>query len=184
VIRFTDIAVGQRCGERPGRCAPLGDSSRCGGGMGDRDRQPLGLDKTRDGRGSSARRPHPMRGEGSAVALHQTMPPLIRQQCGPLINAAPGASGVNNRHSRKRPARPQFAIPVNLASPDRRPDLGDRTGLHTPTSLCRCRRSPPSWPGDSTPTPPSCASAGNHGVVIVEVLEGSPAEKGGLEPCT
>jgi len=73
-------------------------------------------------------------------------------------------------------------IPVKIWSPMRRPDPRDRIGSHTLYIVCASRRSNPSWPGRSTPRlkcrlPEIMA-------LIVEVLEGSPAEKGGLDAAT
>jgi len=164
--------------------APLGDSSKVRPGewaiaIGN----PLGLDNTVTAGIISATDRTNAIGEGQRVPYIQTDAAVNPGNSGgPLINAGGQVIGVNTAIRQAPGAGLSFAIPVNLARQIAAQILETGRVSH-PYIGVRLQALTPQLAREINATAAKCRLPEINGVVVVEVLEGSPAEKGGLEPC-
>jgi len=164
--------------------APLGDSSKVRPGewaiaIGN----PLGLDNTVTAGIISATDRTNAIGEGQRVPYIQTDAAVNPGNSGgPLINAGGQVIGVNTAIRQAPGAGLSFAIPVNLARQIAAQILETGEVSH-PYIGVRLQALTPQLAREINATAAKCRLPEINGVVVVEVLEGSPAEQGGLEPC-
>jgi S1-C subfamily serine protease len=164
--------------------APLGDSAKVRPGewaiaIGN----PLGLDNTVTAGIISAIQRTNAIGEGQRVPYLQTDAAVNPGNSGgPLINDSGQVIGVNTAIRQAPGGGLSFAIPVNLARQIAAQILESGRASH-PYIGVRLQALTPQLASEINATTNQCRLPEINGVVVVEVLKGSPAEQGGLEPC-
>ncbi len=180
---LTDIAV-VRVVAQGLPVAPLGDSSRVRPGewaiaIGN----PLGLDNTVTAGIISAIQRTNAIGEGQRVPYIQTDAAVNPGNSGgPLINARGQVIGVNTAIRQAPGAGLSFAIPINLARQIAAQILEKGRASH-PYIGVRLQALTPQLAREINATSAECRLPETQGVVVVEVLPGSPADKAGLRSC-
>ena len=164
--------------------APLGDSAKVRPGewaiaIGN----PLGLDNTVTAGIISAIQRTNAIGEGQRVPYLQTDAAVNPGNSGgPLINDSGQVIGVNTAIRQAPGGGLSFAIPVNLARQIAAQILESGRASH-PYIGVRLQALTPQLASEINATTNQCRLPEINGVVVVEVLKGSPAEQGGLQPC-
>ncbi|MFM7087076.1 MAG: trypsin-like peptidase domain-containing protein [Cyanobium sp.] len=164
--------------------APLGDSSRVRPGewaiaIGN----PLGLDNTvTAGIISAVQRTNAI-GEGQRVPYIQTDAAVNPGNSGgPLINDRGQVIGINTAIRRAPGAGLSFAIPINLGRQIAAQILEKGRASH-PYIGVRLQAVTPQLAREINATTDECRVPEVNGVVVVDVMRGSPADRGGLRPC-
>ncbi len=164
--------------------APLGDSSKVRPGewaiaIGN----PLGLDNTvTAGIISAVQRTNAV-GEGQRVPYIQTDAAVNPGNSGgPLINDRGQVIGINTAIRKAPGAGLSFAIPINLGRQIAAQILERGRASH-PYIGVRLQALTPQLAREVNATNAECRLPETNGVVVVEVMPGSPAERGGLRPC-
>ncbi len=180
---LTDIAVVRVVAQKL-PVAPLGDSGKVRPGewaiaIGN----PLGLDNTVTAGIISAIQRTNAIGEGQRVPYIQTDAAVNPGNSGgPLINDRGQVIGVNTAIRQAPGAGLSFAIPVNLARQIAAQILEKGRASH-PYIGVRLQALTPQLAREINATSSECRLPEIDGVVVVEVLKGSPAAKAGLQPC-
>ncbi|MEY3749719.1 MAG: hypothetical protein RLZZ11_149 [Cyanobacteriota bacterium] len=164
--------------------APLGDSAKVRPGewaiaIGN----PLGLDNTvTAGIISAVQRTNAL-GEGQRVPYLQTDAAVNPGNSGgPLINERGQVIGINTAIRKAPGAGLSFAIPINLGRQIAAQILEKGTASH-PYIGVRLQPLTPQLAREVNATDAECRLPETNGVVVVEVMPGSPAARGGLRPC-
>ena len=164
--------------------APLGDSSKVRPGewaiaIGN----PLGLDNTvTAGIISAVQRTNAV-GEGQRVPYIQTDAAVNPGNSGgPLINDRGQVIGINTAIRQAPGACLSFAIPINLGRQIAAQILERGRASH-PYIGVRLQALTPQMAREVNATNAECRLPELNGVVVVEVMPGSPAEQGGMRPC-
>jgi S1-C subfamily serine protease len=164
--------------------APLGDSSKVRPGewaiaIGN----PLGLDNTvTAGIISAVQRTNAV-GEGQRVPYLQTDAAVNPGNSGgPLINERGQVIGINTAIRQAPGAGLSFAIPINLGRQIAAQILETGRASH-PYIGVRLQALTPQLAREVNATNAECRLPESNGVVVVEVMPGSPAARGGLRPC-
>ena len=164
--------------------APLGDSAKVRPGewaiaIGN----PLGLDNTvTAGIISAVQRTNAV-GEGQRVPYQQTDAAVNPGNSGgPLINDRGQVIGINTAIRQAPGAGLSFAIPINL-SRQIAAQILERGRASHPYIGVRLQALTPQLAREVNATNAECRLPETNGVVVVEVMPGSPAERGGLRPC-
>ena len=164
--------------------APLGDSGKVRPGewaiaIGN----PLGLDNTvTAGIISAVQRTNAI-GEGQRVPYIQTDAAVNPGNSGgPLINDRGQVIGINTAIRKAPGAGLSFAIPINLGRQIAAQILERGRASH-PYIGVRLQALTPQLAREVNATNAECRLPETNGVVVVEVMPGSPAAKGGLKPC-
>ncbi|MCP9849262.1 trypsin-like peptidase domain-containing protein [Cyanobium sp. Morenito 9A2] len=164
--------------------APLGDSDKVRPGewaiaIGN----PLGLDNTVTAGIISAIGRSNAVGEGQRVPYLQTDAAVNPGNSGgPLINDRGQVIGINTAIRQAPGAGLSFAIPIRLARQIAAQIL-DRGRASHPYIGVRLQALTPQLAREINATSAECKLPESNGVVVVEVMGGSPAAKGGLKPC-
>ena len=164
--------------------APLGDSDKVRPGewaiaIGN----PLGLDNTVTAGIISAIGRSNAVGEGQRVPYLQTDAAVNPGNSGgPLINDRGQVIGINTAIRQAPGAGLSFAIPIRLARQIAAQIL-DRGRASHPYIGVRLQALSPQLAREINATSAECKLPESHGVVVVEVLSGSPASRSGLKPC-
>jgi S1-C subfamily serine protease len=180
---LTDIAVVRVVAQKL-PVAPLGDSNKVRPGewaiaIGN----PLGLDNTVTAGIISAIQRTNAIGEGQRVPYIQTDAAVNPGNSGgPLINDRGQVIGVNTAIRQAPGAGLSFAIPINLARQIAAQILEKGRASH-PYIGVRLQALTPQLAREINATSSECRLPETDGVVVVEVLKGSPAAQGGLQPC-
>lgn len=180
---LTDIAVVRVVAQKL-PVAPLGDSSNVRPGewaiaIGN----PLGLDNTVTAGIISAIQRTNAIGEGQRVPYIQTDAAVNPGNSGgPLINDRGQVIGVNTAIRQAPGAGLSFAIPINQAKKIAAQILEKGRASH-PYIGVRLQALTPQLAREINATSSECRLPETDGVVVVEVLNGSPAAKAGLQPC-
>jgi S1-C subfamily serine protease len=180
---LTDIAV-VRVVAQALPVAPLGDSAKVRPGewaiaIGN----PLGLDNTVTAGIISAIQRTNAIGEGQRVPYIQTDAAVNPGNSGgPLINDRGQVIGVNTAIRQAPGAGLSFAIPINLARQIAAQILEKGRASH-PYIGVRLQALTPQLAREINATSAQCRVPEANGVVVVEVLQGSPADQGGLKSC-
>ena len=164
--------------------APLGDSAKVRPGewaiaIGN----PLGLDNTvTAGIISAVQRTNAV-GEGQRVPYLQTDAAVNPGNSGgPLINERGQVIGINTAIRKAPGAGLSFAIPINLGRQIAAQILEKGSASH-PYIGVRLQALTPQLAREVNATNAECRLPEINGVVVVEVMPGSPAARGGLKPC-
>ena len=164
--------------------APLGDSAKVRPGewaiaIGN----PLGLDNTvTAGIISAVQRTNAI-GEGQRVPYIQTDAAVNPGNSGgPLINDRGQVIGINTAIRQAPGAGLSFAIPINLGR-QIAAQIIERGRASHPYIGVRLQALTPQLAREVNATNAECRLPETNGVVVVEVMPGSPAERGGLRPC-
>jgi S1-C subfamily serine protease len=164
--------------------APLGDSAKVRPGewaiaIGN----PLGLDNTvTAGIISAVQRTNAV-GEGQRVPYLQTDAAVNPGNSGgPLINERGQVIGINTAIRQAPGAGLSFAIPINLGRQIAAQILERGRASH-PYIGVRLQSLTPQLAREVNATNAECKLPETNGVVVVEVMPGSPAERGGLRAC-
>ena len=164
--------------------APLGDSAKVRPGewaiaIGN----PLGLDNTvTAGIISAVQRTNAV-GEGQRVPYLQTDAAVNPGNSGgPLINERGQVIGINTAIRQAPGAGLSFAIPINLGRQIAAQILEKGRASH-PYIGVRLQALTPQLAREVNATNAECRLPETNGVVVVEVMPGSPAARGGLRPC-
>ena len=164
--------------------APLGDSSKVRPGewaiaIGN----PLGLDNTvTAGIISAVQRTNAV-GEGQRVPYLQTDAAVNPGNSGgPLINERGQVIGINTAIRQAPGAGLSFAIPINLGRQIAAQILEKGRASH-PYIGVRLQALTPQLAREVNATNAECRLPESNGVVVVEVMPGSPAARGGLRTC-
>ena len=164
--------------------APLGDSTKVRPGewaiaIGN----PLGLDNTvTAGIISAVQRTNAI-GEGQRVPYIQTDAAVNPGNSGgPLINDRGQVIGINTAIRQAPGAGLSFAIPINLGRQIAAQIIARGRASH-PSIGVRLQALTPQLAREVNATNAECRLPETNGVVVVEVMPGSPAERGGLRPC-
>jgi S1-C subfamily serine protease len=164
--------------------APLGDSTKVRPGewaiaIGN----PLGLDNTvTAGIISAVQRTNAV-GEGQRVPYIQTDAAVNPGNSGgPLINDRGQVIGINTAIRQAPGAGLSFAIPINLGR-QIASQIIERGRASHPYIGVRLQALTPQLAREVNATNAECRLPETNGVVVVEVMPGSPAERGGLRPC-
>jgi S1-C subfamily serine protease len=164
--------------------APLGDSSKVRPGewaiaIGN----PLGLDNTvTAGIISAVQRTNAI-GEGQRVPYIQTDAAVNPGNSGgPLINDRGQVIGINTAIRQAPGAGLSFAIPINLGR-QIAAQIIERGRASHPYIGVRLQALTPQLAREVNATNAECRLPETNGVVVVEVMPGSPVERGGLRPC-
>jgi S1-C subfamily serine protease len=180
---LTDVAVVRVVADRL-PVAPLGDSTRVRPGqwaiaIGN----PLGLDNTvTAGIISAVQRTNAV-GEGQRVPYIQTDAAVNPGNSGgPLINDRGQVIGINTAIRQAPGAGLSFAIPINTASQIAAQILERGYASH-PYIGVRLQALTPQLAREINAATDECKVPEVNGVVVVDVLKDSPADKGGLRPC-
>jgi S1-C subfamily serine protease len=180
---LTDVAVVKVVADRL-PVAPLGDSSKVRPGqwaiaIGN----PLGLDNTvTAGIISAVQRTNAV-GEGQRVPYIQTDAAVNPGNSGgPLINDRGQVIGINTAIRQAPGAGLSFAIPINTARQIAAQILERGFASH-PYIGVRLQALTPQLAREINAATNECRVPEVNGVVVVDVLRDSPAEKGGLRPC-
>jgi S1-C subfamily serine protease len=180
---LTDVAVVKVVASKL-PVAPLGDSAKVRPGewaiaIGN----PLGLDNTVTAGIISAIQRTNAVGEGQRVPYIQTDAAVNPGNSGgPLINDRGEVIGINTAIRQAPGAGLSFAIPVNTARQIAAQIL-DRGFASHPYIGIRLQALTPQLAREINGATDECQLPEVNGVVVVEVMEGSPAAKGGLKPC-
>ena len=164
--------------------APLGDSAKVRPGewaiaIGN----PLGLDNTVTAGIISAIQRTNAIGEGQRVPYIQTDAAVNPGNSGgPLINDSGQVIGVNTAIRQAPGGGLSFAIPVNLARQIAAQILESGRASH-PYIGVRLQALTPQLAREINATAAKCRLPEINGVVVVDVLKGSPADQGGLQAC-
>ncbi len=180
---LTDVAVVRVVADRL-PVAPLGDSAKVRPGqwaiaIGN----PLGLDNTvTAGIISAVQRTNAV-GEGQRVPYIQTDAAVNPGNSGgPLINDRGQVIGINTAIRQAPGAGLSFAIPINTASQIAAQILERGYASH-PYIGVRLQALTPQLAREINAATDECKVPEVNGVVVVDVLKDSPADKGGLRPC-
>jgi S1-C subfamily serine protease len=164
--------------------APLGDSAKVRPGewaiaIGN----PLGLDNTvTAGIISAVQRTNAV-GEGQRVPYIQTDAAVNPGNSGgPLINDRGQVIGINTAIRQAPGAGLSFAIPINL-SRQIAAQILERGRASHPYIGVRLQALTPQLAREVNATNAECQLPETNGVLVVEVMPGSPADRGGLRPC-
>ncbi|MBW0174962.1 MAG: trypsin-like peptidase domain-containing protein [Vulcanococcus sp.] len=164
--------------------APLGDSAKVRPGewaiaIGN----PLGLDNTvTAGIISAVQRTNAV-GEGQRVPYLQTDAAVNPGNSGgPLINERGQVIGINTAIRQAPGAGLSFAIPINLGRQIAAQILESGRASH-PYIGVRLQSLTPQLAREVNATNAECRLPETNGVVVVEVMPGSPAARGGLRSC-
>ena len=164
--------------------APLGDSAKVRAGewaiaIGN----PLGLDNTvTTGIISAVERTNAV-GEGQRVPYLQTDAAVNPGNSGgPLINERGQVIGINTAIRQAPGAGLSFAIPINLGRQIAAQILESGRASH-PYIGVRLQSLTPQLAREVNATNAECKLPETNGVVVVEVMPGSPAARGGLRAC-
>jgi len=164
--------------------APLGDSAKVRPGewaiaIGN----PLGLDNTvTAGIISAVQRTNAV-GEGQRVPYIQTDAAVNPGNSGgPLINDRGEVIGINTAIRKAPGAGLSFAIPINLGRQIAAQILERGRASH-PYIGVRLQALTPQLAREVNATDAECRLPETNGVVVVEVMPGSPAAQGGMRPC-
>jgi len=164
--------------------APLGDSSKVRPGewaiaIGN----PLGLDNTVTAGIISAIQRTNAVGEGQRVPYIQTDAAVNPGNSGgPLINDRGQVIGINTAIRQAPGAGLSFAIPINTAR-QIAAQIVDRGYASHPYIGIRLQALTPQLAREINGATDECKLPEVNGVVVVDVLKGSPAAQGGLKPC-
>ena len=180
---LTDVAVVKVVAEKL-PVAPLGDSGKVRPGqwaiaIGN----PLGLDNTvTAGIISAVQRTNAV-GEGQRVPYIQTDAAVNPGNSGgPLIDDRGQVIGINTAIRQAPGAGLSFAIPINTASQIAAQIL-ERGYASQPYIGVRLQALTPQLAREINAATDECRVPEVNGVVVVDVVRGSPADKGGLRPC-
>ena len=180
---LTDVAVVKVVAEKL-PVAPLGDSGKVRPGqwaiaIGN----PLGLDNTvTAGIISAVQRTNAV-GEGQRVPYIQTDAAVNPGNSGgPLIDDRGQVIGINTAIRQAPGAGLSFAIPINTASQIAAQILERGYASH-PYIGVRLQALTPQLAREINGATDACQLPEVNGVVVVEVMEGSPAAQGGLKAC-
>jgi len=180
---LTDVAVVKVVASRL-PVAPLGDSSKVRPGewaiaIGN----PLGLDNTvTAGIISAVQRTNAV-GEGQRVPYLQTDAAVNPGNSGgPLINDRGQVIGINTAIRQAPGAGLSFAIPINVANRIAVQILERGTVSH-PYIGVRLQALTPQLAREINASTTECRLPEVNGVVVVDVVQGSPAAQAGLRPC-
>ncbi|MFM7313979.1 MAG: trypsin-like peptidase domain-containing protein [Cyanobium sp.] len=180
---LTDVAVVKVVGSRL-PVATLGDSSRVRPGewaiaIGN----PLGLDNTVTAGIISAIQRTNAVGEGQRVPYIQTDAAVNPGNSGgPLINDRGEVIGINTAIRRAPGAGLSFAIPINTARQIADQILARGYASH-PYIGVRLQALTPQLAREINGSTDECRVPEVNGVVVVDVMTNSPADRGGLRPC-
>jgi S1-C subfamily serine protease len=164
--------------------APLGDSGKLRPGewaiaIGN----PLGLDNTVTAGIISAIQRTNAVGEGQRVPYIQTDAAVNPGNSGgPLINDRGQVIGINTAIRQAPGAGLSFAVPINVAKQIAAQILERGYASH-PYIGVRLQALTPQLAREINATTDQCRLPEVNGVVVVDVMQGSPASKGGLRPC-
>jgi S1-C subfamily serine protease len=181
--RFTDVAVVKVVATGL-PVAPLGDSGKLRPGewaiaIGN----PFGLDNTVTAGIISAIQRTNAVGEGQRVPYIQTDAAVNPGNSGgPLINDRGQVIGINTAIRQAPGAGLSFAVPINLARQIAGQIL-DRGYASHPYIGVRLQALTPQLAREINATTTNCRLPEVNGVVVVEVMAGSPAAQGGIQPC-
>ena len=144
---------------------------------------PLGLDNTvTAGIISAVQRTNAV-GEGQRVPYLQTDAAVNPGNSGgPLINERGQVIGINTAIRKAPGAGLSFAIPINLGRQIAAQILESGRASH-PYIGVRLQAVTPQLAREVNATNAECRLPETNGVVVVEVMPGSPAAQGGLRPC-
>jgi S1-C subfamily serine protease len=144
---------------------------------------PLGLDNTvTAGIISAVQRTNAV-GEGQRVPYLQTDAAVNPGNSGgPLINDRGQVIGINTAIRQAPGAGLSFAVPINLARQIAAQIL-DRGYASHPYIGVRLQTLTPQLAREINATTNDCRVPEVNGVVVVDVMNGSPAARGGLRPC-
>ena len=180
---LTDVAVVKVVAQKL-PVAPLGDSAKVRPGewaiaIGN----PLGLDNTVTAGIISAIQRTNAVGEGQRVPYIQTDAAVNPGNSGgPLINDRGQVIGINTAIRQAPGAGLSFAIPINLARQIAAQILEKGRASH-PYIGVRLQALTPQLAREINATTGECRLPEINGVVVVEVMQGSPAAEAGLKPC-
>ena len=180
---LTDVAVVKVVASKL-PVAPLGDSAKVRPGewaiaIGN----PLGLDNTVTAGIISAIQRTNAVGEGQRVPYIQTDAAVNPGNSGgPLINDRGEVIGINTAIRQAPGAGLSFAIPINVARQIAAQILEKGAASH-PYIGVRLQALTPQLAREINASTDECRLPEVNGVVVVEVMPGSPAAKGGLKPC-
>lgn len=180
---LTDVAVVKVVAERL-PVAPLGDSAKVRPGeVAIAIGNPLGLDNTVTAGIISAIQRTNAIGEGQRVPYIQTDAAVNPGNSGgPLINDRGQVIGINTAIRQAPGAGLSFAIPINTARQIAAQILERGYASH-PYIGVRLQALTPQLAREINATTDECRVPEVNGVVVVDVMQGSPAAKGGLRPC-
>ena len=180
---LTDVAVVKVVAERL-PVAPLGDSAKVRPGeVAIAIGNPLGLDNTVTAGIISAIQRTNAIGEGQRVPYIQTDAAVNPGNSGgPLINDRGQVIGINTAIRQAPGAGLSFAIPINTARQIAAQILERGYASH-PYIGVRLQALTPQLAREINATTDECRVPEMNGVVVVDVMPGSPAAKGGLRPC-
>ncbi|MCP9891739.1 trypsin-like peptidase domain-containing protein [Cyanobium sp. Aljojuca 7D2] len=180
---LTDVAVVKVVASKL-PVAPLGDSAKVRPGewaiaIGN----PLGLDNTVTAGIISAIQRTNAVGEGQRVPYIQTDAAVNPGNSGgPLINDRGQVIGINTAIRQAPGAGLSFAIPINVARQIAAQILEKGAASH-PYIGVRLQALTPQLAREINASTDECRLPEVNGVVVVEVMPGSPAANGGLKPC-
>ncbi len=180
---LTDVAVVKVVASKL-PVAPLGDSARVRPGewaiaIGN----PLGLDNTVTAGIISAIQRTNAVGEGQRVPYIQTDAAVNPGNSGgPLINDRGQVIGINTAIRQAPGAGLSFAIPINVARQIAAQILEQGYASH-PYIGVRLQALTPQLAREINASTDECTLPEVNGVVVVDVMGGSPAARGGLKPC-
>ena len=180
---LTDVAVVKVVGSKL-PVATLGDSSRVRPGewaiaIGN----PLGLDNTVTAGIISAIQRTNAVGEGQRVPYIQTDAAINPGNSGgPLINDRGQVIGINTAIRQAPGAGLSFAIPINTAR-QIADQILERGYASHPYIGVRLQALTPQLAREINASTDECRVPEVNGVVVVDVMAGSPAARGGLRPC-
>jgi S1-C subfamily serine protease len=180
---LTDVAVVKLVASRL-PVAPLGDSSKLRPGewaiaIGN----PLGLDNTVTAGIISAIQRTNALGEGQRVPYIQTDAAVNPGNSGgPLINDRGQVIGINTAIRQAPGAGLSFAVPINVARQIAAQILARGYASH-PYIGVRLQSLTPQLAREINASTSECRLPEVNGVVVVDVMAGSPAAKGGLKSC-
>jgi S1-C subfamily serine protease len=180
---LTDVAVVKVVGSQL-PVVQLGDSAKVRPGewaiaIGN----PLGLDNTVTAGIISAIQRTNALGEGQRVPYIQTDAAVNPGNSGgPLINDRGQVIGINTAIRQAPGAGLSFAIPINTARQIAAQILERGYASH-PYIGVRLQALTPQLAREINANAPQCRVPEVNGVVVVDVSEGSPADKGGIRPC-
>ncbi|SBO42594.1 putative enzyme [Cyanobium sp. NIES-981] len=164
--------------------APLGDSAKLRPGewaiaIGN----PLGLDNTVTAGIISAIQRTNAVGEGQRVPYIQTDAAVNPGNSGgPLINDRGQVIGINTAIRQAPGAGLSFAVPINVAK-QIAAQIIERGYASHPYIGVRLQALTPQLAREINATTDQCRLPEVNGVVVVDVMQGSPAAKGGLKAC-
>ena len=180
---LTDVAVVKVVASKL-PVAPLGDSTRVRPGeVAIAIGNPLGLDNTVTAGIISAIQRTNAVGEGQRVPYIQTDAAVNPGNSGgPLINDRGQVIGINTAIRQAPGAGLSFAIPINVARQIAAQILERGSASH-PYIGVRLQALTPQLAREINASTDECRLPEVNGVVVVEVMAGSPAASGGLKPC-